>query len=104
LQVPTSSSRLTLPSARLLTLQGINDRLALGGWRAMSSYLLRYYDLHAQLWQTGHDDYNHLWAEPFLNSTLRDGGYTVLREPAVLNYTEFEEIHKPGVYLGDDAT
>lgn len=89
-------------------LQGINDRLALGGWNGMATYMFRWYDLRARLWETGYDDYNHLWAEPFLNFTLRNNSLSVIRlvdsEHQVLNYTEFDEIPKPQSYVGDDAT
>lgn len=70
----------------------------------MSDYFFRWYDMRRRLWETGWEDYNHLWAEPFLNFTLRSKGYTVVREPQVLNYTEFNEIPKPRTYVGDDAT
>lgn len=70
----------------------------------MSDYFFRWYDMRRRLWERGWDDYNHLWAEPFLNMTLRDKHYNVVREPQVLNYTEFDEIPKPRTYIGDDAT
>ena len=83
--------------------QGINDRFAMGGWRAMAAYFLRYYSLHARLWEPDLPDYNHLWAETWLNMTLIAGRYTVLRLPYVFNATELNEVPKPGTYLGDDA-
>ena len=111
----------------------------------MSSYFFRWYDLRKYLWEPNQVDVNHLWAEPFLNFTLRNNSYNVIRLPQVractapvvciftlsgqpcsllfcfhthpaqnapfsaslaqvLNYTEFDEIDKPGNYLGDDAT
>jgi hypothetical protein len=70
----------------------------------MSEYFFRWYGLRAKLWETGWPDYNHLWAEPFLNDTLRAAGLNVIRLPQVLNYTEFDEIPKPRTYIGDDAT
>ena len=86
--------------------QGINDRIALGGARAMSTYFLRYYGLHYKLWERGLGDYNHLWAEPFLAATVLNhtGRYniSVLREPLVLNYTEQPEIPRLAVYVGGD--
>lgn len=84
-------------------MQGVNDRIAVGGWRAMATYFLRYHGLHAALWEPDREDYNHVWAEPFLNTTLRDGNVTLLRSPALLNYSEFDEIPKPGMYFGDDV-
>ena len=74
----------------------------------MATYMFRWYNLRSLLWETGHADFNHLWAEPFLNSTLRNASVNVVRlinsEFQVLNYTEFDEIPKPRTYLGDDAT
>ena len=74
----------------------------------MATYMFRWYELRSKLWETGHSDYNHLWAEPFLNSTLRNASLNVVRlinsEFQVLNYTEFDEIPKPHTYLGDEAT
>ena len=49
----------------------------------MSAYMFRWYALRAQLWEAGHVDYNHLWAEPFLNTTLILHGVNVLRDPMV---------------------
>ena len=84
--------------------QGINDRVALGGWRAMSTYFLRFYGLHAALWESGREDYNHVWAEPFLNTTIREANMTLVREPALFNYSEFDEVPRKTQYLGDDVT
>ena len=49
----------------------------------MSSYFFRWYDLRKRLWEPGHEDMNHLWAEPFLNFTLRNNSYNVVRYPQV---------------------
>ena len=89
--------------------QGINDRIALGGWRGMSTYMLRYYELHYRLWEPNRPDYNHLWAETFLATTLNattatGPNVTVLRGPDVFNYTEFLEVPPKGVYMGGDMT
>ena len=89
--------------------QGINDRIALGGPRVMASYFLRYYDLHYKLWVPGLDDYNHLWAEPFLAELLFNHSgleFTplIVRTPELFNYTEQMEVPNPPVYVGDDAT
>ena len=49
----------------------------------MTAYMLRWYALRAQLWERGREDYNHLWAEPFLNTTLTLHGVNIIRDPLV---------------------